>query len=277
MIDIVTVVFEQELLILQAQAQSIDLYCRNIGVKNIFVVVNDHDSVVDQIDADWWGSFAPCVCVVPRSEFNCEFVDNGWVSQQALKMLAGGLSTNIWSMVLDAKTIFVSEFPIGELFDSQNRLNVGLLPIYSVFEPSRKITNDLFSIDLKQQAGPGGVPFFFHTQTLCEMMAHIEQGVDQKFAEWFQAQGMLTEFILYSGWIEYIGGLDQYYSNNVSFNVCNLCHSEVGIADSKLEFMKTPRVLTVSIHRNAWTQLSASQQLRYTDFLKSKNINKGVA
>lgn len=275
MIDIVTVVFEQELPVLQAQAQSIDLYCRNIGVKNIFVVVNDRNDVADQIDPTWWGSFADCVKVILRSEFGCSFVDNGWVSQQALKMLAGNLSTNTYSMVLDAKTIFVRPFPVNELFDN-NKLCVGLLPIYPVFERSRQITNELFGIDLQYQAGPGGVPFFFQTSKLRAMIAFIENKTQQNFAEWFQAQGMLTEFVLYSGWLQRQGGLETYYSKKINFNVCNLCHSEVGIADNKLEFMKTPAVLTVSIHRNAWTQLSADQQLTYTKFLKSRNINKDV-
>ena len=103
MIDIVTVVFRDELPILQLQAQSIDLYCRDIGVKDIFVVVNDTDSVADQVDPAWWGSMSQCVKIVPRQKFECNFVENGWVSQQALKMLASSMSTNTWSMVLDAK------------------------------------------------------------------------------------------------------------------------------------------------------------------------------
>jgi hypothetical protein len=276
MIDIVTVVFRDELPVLQLQAQSIDLYCRNVGAKDIFVVVNDSADVVDQIDPDWWGSLAHCVKIVPRQTFECDFVDNGWVSQQALKMLAGSLSTNAWSMVLDAKTIFVREFPMSQLFDSEHRLNVGLLPIYPVFERSQQITNELFGIDLKQQAGPGGVPFFFHTQSLCEMIKHIEPHTQQRFGEWFQAQGMLTEFILYSGWIEYTSGLDSYYTDQWCFTVCNLCHSETGIADIKLGAMSDPNILTVSIHRNAWTQLNSSQQQTYRDFLRSRGINKEI-
>jgi len=277
MIDIVTVVFAQEIPILRVQAQSIDLYCRDIGVKNIFVVVNDADNVTDQIDPAWWGSFADRVQVVARSSFDCDFVSNGWVSQQALKMLAASSSANEWSMVLDAKTIFVRTFPIDKLFDEDHKLKVGLLPIYPVFEPSRQITNQLFGIDLKHQAGPGGVPFFFHSQTLRDMIVDVEQRVNQNFSEWFQSQGMLTEFILYSGWIEYRSGLDRCYSNWSCFNVCNLCHSELDIADTKIsEYMQDPRILTVSIHRNAWSQLNNAQQQTYRDFLISRGISREI-
>ena len=38
MIDLVTVVFREELPILKLQAQSVDLYCQNIGIKNTFQV-----------------------------------------------------------------------------------------------------------------------------------------------------------------------------------------------------------------------------------------------
>jgi hypothetical protein len=41
MIDIVTVVFEQEIPVLRAQAQSIALNCQRIGIRNIYVVLND--------------------------------------------------------------------------------------------------------------------------------------------------------------------------------------------------------------------------------------------
>ena len=51
-IDLVTVVFEPELPVLRAQAQSINLYCRDLGIKNIYVIVNDHESVADQFEDD---------------------------------------------------------------------------------------------------------------------------------------------------------------------------------------------------------------------------------
>lgn len=269
MIDIVTVVFQDELPILRLQAQSIELYCQDIGVKNIYVIVNDSDDVANQIDAGAWGTFSSQVKIIPRSTFGCSFVDNGWVSQQALKLVASQLCENPWYMVLDAKTIFVRPLLLKDLF-KDNQIQVGQLPIYPVFERSRQITNELFGIDLKNQAGPGGVPFFFNTNDTQAMIAYIENKVKQNFAEWFQAQGMLTEFILYSGWIEYRHGMDVYYSKKSFFTVCNVCHSEVGIIEQKLNVMKHPSNLTVSIHRNAWSQMTSSQQTQYQNFLEQK-------
>jgi hypothetical protein len=273
MIDIVTVVFQDELSVLKLQAQSIDLYCQDIGVQNIHVIVNDDPSVMSQIDFNWWGSMSHLVKLTHRDYFDCTFVENGWVSQQALKLLGAAMCENPWSMILDAKTIFARPLLLSELFDQKNRLNVGTLQIYSVFEPSRKIINQLFNIDLQLQAGPGGVPFFFHVQPVREMIKDIELRVGEKFAEWFQAQGMLTEFMLYSGWLQYCCGLDSYYSKRNKFSIINLCHSEVAMADIKLANMHQSQVLTVSVHRRAWDQFSAEQKQTYRDMLISKGIS----
>jgi hypothetical protein len=122
MIDIATVVFRDELPTLKLQAQSIERYCRNIGIRNIYVIVNDDDDTIHQIDAGWWGAAANHVLVVPRSAFSTLFVEDGWVSQQALKLLAASMSYNTWTMVLDAKTIFVKELELKDLIDEQGRV-----------------------------------------------------------------------------------------------------------------------------------------------------------
>ena len=86
MIDIVTVVFSEELPVLRVQAQSIDRYCAELGLKNIYVLVNDSDSVLDQIDKTWWGQYQDQVQIISRSVFSTSYVENGWVSQQILKI-----------------------------------------------------------------------------------------------------------------------------------------------------------------------------------------------
>jgi hypothetical protein len=49
MIDIVTVVFEQEIPVLRAQAQSIALNCQRIGIRNIYVVLNDSETIAAKL------------------------------------------------------------------------------------------------------------------------------------------------------------------------------------------------------------------------------------
>jgi len=265
MIDIITVVFEDELETLKTQAQSLAVYGENLDT--IFVVINEDTGLGSKIDRSWWGRFQEHVQVVSRQAFGTVWSDNGWVSQQALKLLTSTISSNEWSIILDAKTFFVNP-----MFNIDVKPKVGELEIYSVFESSRQIVNDLFGINLVKQLGPGGVPFVINNAHTREMITWIESHTQQPFAEWFQNQGMLTEFLLYSGWIQYkFGSLDLIYDTSTSIiKPCNLCHSEVAIFDTK--FNQMLNATTISIHRRAWRQLTSQQQTQYQDFLHSKGI-----
>jgi hypothetical protein len=268
MIDICTVVFESELDILKLQARSIELYCKNIGMKNIFVMVND----LSQVDPAWYGAFADQVKIVPRDKFGCAWSDNGWVSQQVLKLLGAAQSENAWCMIVDAKTLFVRPVELDQVL-TDGRAATGSMPIYPVFEPSRNITNQLFDIDLPAQLGPGGVPFFVEPSLVREMIGEVEHRTGQVFGNYFQQQGMLTEFILYSGYVWYRDqSFDRRYHTQSRIYPANLCHSETGIFDSKFTTMCQPQTLTVSIHRNAWSKLSAEQQQQYRDLLAKRGL-----
>jgi hypothetical protein len=131
----------------------------------------------------------------------------------------------------------------------------------------------LFGIDLKKQLGPGGVPFIMHNATVRSMISEVENRTGQYFADYFQQQGRLTEFILYSGYLEYrYGGFDTLYSQNFRMHNTNVCHSEVAMFDQKFTTMNQPKTLTVSIHRNAWTQLTEQQQQKYKTLLAQRGI-----
>jgi hypothetical protein len=265
MIDLITVVFDKELETLKTQAQSIAVYGRNIDT--IFVVINDTAGTGSQIDRAWWGIWQERVQVVNRLVFGSQWVDNGWLSQQVLKLMTATVSSNEWSMILDAKTFFVRP-----MYEFESCPAVGELDIYPVFEPSQNIVNKLFDIALNKQLGPGGVPFIINTQATRDMIAWIESRVGQDFVAWFQEQGMLTEFMLYSGWIQkQYSSFDPLYTvSTSSIQPSNLCHSEVTSFDRKFNEMQSAD--TVSIHRRAWPQLTVEQQTQYINFLKSRGI-----
>lgn len=273
MIDLVTVVFQDELPVLKLQAASVARYCQNIGIRNIYVVVNDDDDTIHKIDAGWWGDLANHVLVIPRNAFSTEFVDNGWVSQQVLKLLTASISYNTWSMVLDAKTVFVREVMLSELIDPQGRACVGRMSTFPVFEPARQIVNNLFKIDMTQQLGPGGVPFMLQNDTVRLMIGEISFLAGRSFPRWFQEQGKLTEFMLYSGYVQHkFGNFDMFYSDQLNFQPVNVCHSEIDSWDRKLNEMQQPKTLTVSVHRTAWKQLTNNQQQQYQNFLIDRGI-----
>jgi hypothetical protein len=274
MIDIVTVVFEQEISILRAQAQSIALNCQRIGVRNIYVVLNDVETIASQIDPAWWGPLANTVLVIPRTAFSTPFVADGWVSQQVLKMLTSAMSYNTYSMILDAKTLIVRELDPDSIVDSAGKIQTGRLPIQPVFESSRQIVNKLFDIDLLQQIGPGGVPFIVHNDTVRMMIAEVTIRTKTSFPIWFQQQGMVTEFILYSGFVQFLcGNLNVLYDTHNSLGgIVNVSHDETDAWPIKINQMRKGETLTVSVHRGAWAKLDAEQQQQYRDLLAQRGI-----
>jgi hypothetical protein len=274
MIDIVTVVFEPEIPVLRAQAQSLALYGQKLGIRNIYVVLNDVETIATQIDPAWWGPLVNSVLVIPRTAFSTPFVANGWVSQQVLKLLAASISYNTYSMILDAKTVFVRKIDPAHIVDSAGRIQTGRCPIYSVFEPSRQIVNKLFDIDLQQQIGPGGVPFIVHNDTVRMMIAEVTMRTKTSFPIWFQQQGMVTEFILYSGFVQFLcGELSVLYSTeNHLGHVVNVSHDETDAWLIKISQMAHRDALTVSVHRGAWARLTAQQRQEYRDLLLQRGI-----
>ena len=172
-------------------------------------------------------------------------------------------------MVLDAKTIFVRELDPDKFVGEDKRLALGWHTIEEVFRPSRDIVNSFFGIDLQDVIGPAGVPFFFHNDTIRFMISEVTYRSGKSFPLWFQEQGMLTEFILYSGYVQYkFGKLDKFiHPANRLGSIVNVCHSQVGVFDQLFDKMKDPETLTVSVHRNAWNQLTPNQRNQYQNFL----------
>lgn len=272
MFNIVTVVFHEELDILKLQAQSIELYCQDLDIDEITVIINDDTMDRSQIDPSWWGSLQHLVRIIPRKTWNNQWHNNGWLTQQILKLF-GSTGSSKWNLILDAKTIFTQLISHTNLVRDE-QFCTGQLDIQPVFEPSRQIVEKLFNIKLDKQLGPGGVPFVMQSLQVQSMITWIEEHTGQSFVDWFQTQGMVTEFILYSGWlVKNFGHLDAVGNKTNSLGlICNICHSEVGRADQKLNEMQ--RATAVSIHRNAWKNFNQQQKETYKLFLIKQGISR---
>jgi len=274
MIDIVTVVFEQEIPVLRAQAQSIALNCQRIGIRNIYVVLNDSETIASQIDPAWWGPLANNVLVIPRTAFSTPFVADGWVSQQLLKLMTAAMSYNTYSMILDAKTIFVRELDPDTVVDATGKILTGIMPLYPVFAPAKKIVEELFEMDLQRQVGPGGVPCILHNDTVRMMIAEVTMRTRTSFPIWFQSQGVLTEFVLYSAFVQHLcGDIGVLYDQHNSIGrIINVSHDEADAWPIKINQMNKDETLTVSVHRGAWTRLTGQQRQEYRDLLLKRGI-----
>ena len=67
MIDIVTVVFRDELPVLKLQAESVSLYCNHMCLHTIYVVINDDSMTANDIDITWWGRYSDRVKIIHRN------------------------------------------------------------------------------------------------------------------------------------------------------------------------------------------------------------------
>jgi hypothetical protein len=179
-------------------------------------------------------------------------------------------------MIMDAKTLITDRMSADMFVITDCESTLGRQPIQSVFKPAAKIAGDVFDIKIDHVIAPAGVPFFFHNRTVRQMIAQIENRTGQHFPEWFQQQGMLTEFVLYSGYVQYKHqNLSNMYLGTNKLRLCNnICHSEVTMFDTKLKLVLDQRTLTMGVHRNAWSQLTLQQQEAYVAYLISLGITK---
>lgn len=274
MFDFITVVFRDELPLLEIQARSLDLYVKEVD--QITIVVNDTEAVADYINPEWWGQHSDKVVVKIANQYNI----SGWESQQLLKLQAAANSNSIWSVVLDAKTWFIKELEVNRLF-ANNRPYVGSVPGKpNVFVQARAFVEQYYNIQMPKVIGPNGVPYLFHTATVKEMTAEFNN-----FAEFFQTnvQGpnFLTEFFLYSGYvIKRYGSIEELYNttHNYLFPV-NISANEAGEFDTIFNNIKRyPKsVLTASIHRNAYRNLTQEQLLTWVLFLEERHLIKDIS
>jgi hypothetical protein len=267
--DFITVVFRDELPLLQIQATSFAQYVNPRDINSITVIVNDSDDVSGSIDPAWWGPLAHCVVVEPR-QFEPRIL--GWESQQLCKLLAAANSTAPWSMVLDAKTWFVTPLDLNALVDHVGRPRVGMDNIMPVFASSQQFVSDLYQIDFKQTLGPNGVPFVFHTDTVRGLVNSHED-----FVDFFQTScrypNLVTEFHLYSGYVTaQYQTLEHLYSRDRNIYVWNLADFQLEQFDQMWQRLIDTVVLTASIHRRCYQLLNQTQLNLWLTFLIEKKL-----
>ena len=274
MIDLVTVVFQQELNFLKIQARSVELYIQPSDLGNIYVVVNDDDSVADLIDFTWWGINQTKVKVVPYSRWNYKSRINGWENQQLCKLLAAGDANSEWSMSLDAKTWFVQTLDVTKLFDDQGRVTAGTVPVFTVFDSSKEFLEEYYAITMPNIIGPQGVPFVFHTATVKELIAS-----HTNFIDFFQTNvrypHLITEFHLYSSFVlSSHKTYEKLYNKTQYYTCCNVADSDVNSFKNHYDRMlHDQKLLTASVHRRAYPLLTKQQVTKWQQFLIQRGLN----
>lgn len=280
-LDFITVVCREELMLLQIQAQSFDRYLQPSLVGNIHVIVNDEQSVMEDIRVDWWGTHQQSVKIQHRSDLGLVVQPHiqGWYTQQICKLLAASVCANTWNIIFDAKTWLVKHFKLSDLFDDQEKPIVGTCVISPYWQDSREYFEKLYDVNISEMLGPAGVPFVAHTLTTEEIVTSVPY-----FGEWFQNlcpgpgrdKMLVTEFMLYTAYLyRRDGGFNKLYSTQtVGWHPNNLADWQTEEFEHFFERGTLPTCLTVSIHRRCFSKLTNEQINRWLDFLETKKIIK---
>lgn len=272
MIDLVTIVFKEELDYLRTQAESVSLYVP--VVNNIYVIVNDDDDVCTLINTAWWGQHSGRVKIIPYSTWKYKSNVLGWENQQLCKLLAARDAESSWSMSLDSKTWFVQTLDYNKLFDSMGRATMGTQKVVPVFQSSKEFVEKLFDVEMSSVIGPAGVPFMFHTDTVKSLFNEIDN-----FIEFFLTNvrypNFLTEFYLYSGYVlRKCNSYETLYNKTHYYTCCNIADFDVPEFDQHFSRMSNEgRLLTASIHRRAYPLLSPEQLELWAGFLSKRKLN----
>ena len=279
MIDFVTVVYEQELDYLKIQARSFDVYVDEKDIGVIYVVVNDDNTVADKIDPQWYGKHSQKLKVLTLHdiEYQVQSVEGGWYTQQLCKLLAVAQSKSEWCCILDAKTWWIVPFDSKLFISNDGRLRFAPYKVSDTWNVGAGLAKYLFGLDHEPKIVPG-VPFFMHSQTVKELVKHIENTYYQPIQGFFERfvtfPVMLTEYVLYRAFVaKHHGSLDKLYTGELVTLGHNLSDNQVNDFDEWFENLHNfDNLVTASIRKSAITLLSNSQIAKWNDFLRSKKL-----
>jgi Family of unknown function (DUF6492) len=279
--DLLTVVYRDELELLKTQAYSIAYYFLD-EIQNIYVILNDDTLSHDDIETFWWGYHQPKVNVFHRNEFGYyppSYI-TGWYTQQVCKILGTAHAESKWCMILDSKTWFIRPFESDEVFDQYNRANFANWTCTNPhWQTGLHFLKQKYNFTDFNWISPGGVPFLAHTQTMRNMVAS-----EENFVEWFQNNCLfpsavhpkthgITEFLCYCAWVSKNNLFSDLYSSKQKIGVHNLADYEVDTFDNWFtKLQKDEKALTASVHPRAYKLLNSEQRLAWDDFVRERII-----
>lgn len=275
-IDFLTVVYKPEIDLLINQGASFDLRVKSENVDNIFIIINDDDiNLVDSIDPTWYKKHSSKVKILTRQDIN--YIpgeqEQGWHTQQMVKLLGVAQSNNDWVMVFDSKTWFARDFHIEKMFDG-NRSKCGLIPWNDWFKVGGQKYAKLLGVETQCGIWPNGVPHIMKPAVTRNMMQYTSELVKKPFQQFFEENNkdrdMITEFICYDVYCQWSGDYEKHYvDGNFNVNVKNLADHEIENFEIWLQSLIKERPLTVSIKSAAFPLMSEQQLTKWHHYLLS--------
>lgn len=263
-IDLVTVVYEGDILQLQLQARSIAQHFNAADIGRIFIVVNELSpeycySLLQKHVLPEYGRLISKIEIIPMARMMRPHVRiPGQRTQQALKLLAGRLVASRFYLVLDPKNHFIRKCGLEDVIDLRSK-KARTYKSRRNRAPDNAMQSalDYFEVQPIDYELAATAPFPFHAATVREMVDEIEAREGAHFDDVMLDRGhAFTEFSLYFAFLlTKEGGPSAHYRFG-SRNAALISRRAPAAGDAFREFMEgldSNVVMTFGIHRSRVT------------------------
>jgi hypothetical protein len=283
-LSLVTVVFEEEVPLLQLQARSMARFLDPGAVDGIVVIDNSARGMPDRARAELlagYGGLADAVRVLRPGDICRVPPTIGWRSQQVLKLsVAGRLATERFA-VLDAKNHLIDTTDAGVFVapDGRARATAHSYERHAL-RPMLEHVLTYLGLDPADHFGrfTGTItPFTFDTSLVVAMIRDLERRSGRSFADEFVAND-LTEFFLYSGWLV-AGGRsleDVYDIQPTPWPAVWPASANCGGVEEAIDRAVERRSPGFAVHRKALARLDAGNAGRLAAFWAGRGLFPSV-
>jgi hypothetical protein len=209
-LDLVTVIYYRELLLLKLQARSIAAFVDHSAIGQIVVVVNEDtpaqtlatmEAIREEVVVEY-GRLGERLRIIDGATLHqAEIASNGWRKQQTLKLLVARELQSECYVALDGKNHFIRPVDAATFLDATGKMRSFRARQQGSLNKFFVSSCSYFGVDPERYvnaAMPATTPFVLSTTLVREMIDFIEKKESCTFTEFFHApRRNVTEFFLY--------------------------------------------------------------------------------
>lgn len=286
-LDIVTIVFQQEIFLLKLQAISIQKCFQPQDINRIFIVVNElapevtYSALSNEVLPEY-GDLISKIEIIPAHRLMRPHVAaSGWITQQALKLLAARIVSTDFYMVLDAKNHFVQPVSLGTFLDTKSgKARSNRIRKHGSLDTALEGSLEYFGVSRGDYSLPATTPFLLKTVIVRQMIEFIEDREGIHFDDFMVKQkNSITEFFLYNAYLMTLdGGIESVYrfGPRVSGTLFRRSPNTAEGVDALLDALVSGALQTFGIHRERVHSLTHDQWSRICGIWVSAGLFPGA-
>lgn len=282
MLDIVSVFCSRDVGLLLLQARSISLYVEREQVGRTLCIWNDPlpmpEEFRGELSKELRGRPFELIDAVELGVDKDATAEDGWTTQQALKLLAARLVHTDNYLVLDAKNHFIRPISLREFISEDRRGLFSLVDLTS--SESFQYCLRYFGVSTKRTENFGVLnvtPFLLSTQIVEDLIKELQEREGMSLAEVFlKHKNKLSEFLVYQVYVLSKGGtLSEIYSDLTTIRDEPLWVSTVEDSvsfDSWIMRVSCSQIKVLGIHWLACMAMSVSQVRRICEMWQRNGL-----